>query len=892
MPSLLRCAFVALLVASLAACGAEPDPPDRAPGIRTCGNGHVEFGEACDDGNVFTEPCPYGAASCTVCDAGCALVPGAVSACGDGVLDPVHEGCDDGNAITESCAYGQRCSVCDASCTVRMLEPRVCGDGVIDHDAGEVCDEGEANDDAAPEGGCTRSCARPECGDGLLAGDEECEPAGQGTCREDCTVARCGDGRLDPGEACDEGPGNGTGPDRCRVDCVPPTCGDGVVDSGEACDLGIWPLAGASALGDRGCIRRDDGALSCWGSAALEAIPAELAADPAVDVSVGDGFACAVRVSGGITCWGDEPFLQPLAPSPLVPPAGRFLAVSAGAQHACALDDRSQLRCWGRLTGTLRPAGRFAQVVSGDGFSCVRRDGGASTCWGADTFGELELPVGTHTQLAASSTHVCAIRAADGLPVCWGDDREGQVRRAPAEPLRDLSVGAGWSCGLRDDGNAVCWGDPAAIAPQGALARLLPGTRCGVDAAGTIRCGAGAQIPVPANADGGAAPCRLSCAEPRCGDGVLDPGEACDGGDGCSAACERIGSCGDGVVQAAFEACDEPTRACDYGTSCAVCNELCQIGPGAESACGDGVLDPPELCDDGGGWSQIDLGTGGACGITQAGRLRCERIPPPAGNFALVRVGGNTACALGSAGGVNCSGGSLPTPQGTFLALDLGANYGCGVRADGTLHCWSAAHLPWLEPPAAGGWTDVSAGPSTACALRDDGTVRCWGDGLAEADRTPAGAFVAVAAGREHLCGILVSGALRCWGPAFGGESTLRPPVGSYTAVVSGGRTTCALDPRGEARCFGTAGLVASSGRFVALAASEAEVCGLRPDGRSVCFADGQPFPRGNDDARPDACRTDCTPARCGDGVVDSGEWCDDGNTADGDGCSAVCVFE
>jgi uncharacterized protein (TIGR03382 family) len=30
----------------------------------------------------------------------------------------------------------------------------------------------------------------------------------------------------------------------------------------------------------------------------------------------------------------------------------------------------------------------------------------------------------------------------------------------------------------------------------------------------------------------------------------------------------------------------------------------------------------------------------------------------------------------------------------------------------------------------------------------------------------------------------------------------------------------------------------------------------------------------------------------CGDGFVDSGEECDDGNTLSGDGCSDVCVDE
>ena len=32
--------------------------------------------------------------------------------------------------------------------------------------------------------------------------------------------------------------------------------------------------------------------------------------------------------------------------------------------------------------------------------------------------------------------------------------------------------------------------------------------------------------------------------------------------------------------------------------------------------------------------------------------------------------------------------------------------------------------------------------------------------------------------------------------------------------------------------------------------------------------------------------------AACGNGVLDPGEACDDGNTASGDGCSATCTIE
>jgi cysteine-rich repeat protein len=40
----------------------------------------------------------------------------------------------------------------------------------------------------------------------------------------------------------------------------------------------------------------------------------------------------------------------------------------------------------------------------------------------------------------------------------------------------------------------------------------------------------------------------------------------------------------------------------------------------------------------------------------------------------------------------------------------------------------------------------------------------------------------------------------------------------------------------------------------------------------------------------PTPCRADCTVPRCGDGILDVGEVCDDGNTVGGDGCSATCT--
>ncbi len=126
--------------------------------------------------------------------------------CGNGVLE-AGEQCDDGNEVD-----GDGCS---ADC---VWEQR-CGDGNVDDD--EVCDDGNN----ASGDGCRSDCQSDErCGNGVLdvARGEVCDDGnemdGDG-CSADCrSVERCGNGMLDDGEVCDEGDTarwDGCGPD-CR----------------------------------------------------------------------------------------------------------------------------------------------------------------------------------------------------------------------------------------------------------------------------------------------------------------------------------------------------------------------------------------------------------------------------------------------------------------------------------------------------------------------------------------------------------------------------------------------------------------------------------------------------------------------------------------------------
>ena len=101
-----------------------------------CGDGIVEVGEECDDGNTDNQD-------------GC-LNTCISASCGDGYVHLNTETCDDGNDSN----YDD----CRNDCT----EP-ACGDGFVQ--PGEDCDDGNESDDG---NGCSGTCQRAGfCGDGI-----------------------------------------------------------------------------------------------------------------------------------------------------------------------------------------------------------------------------------------------------------------------------------------------------------------------------------------------------------------------------------------------------------------------------------------------------------------------------------------------------------------------------------------------------------------------------------------------------------------------------------------------------------------------------------------------------------------------------------------------------
>lgn len=198
------------------------EPTDAcAPGV-ACGNGILEIGEQCDDGNLIDGDCC--SANCTfetagtscadalfcngdeTCDGAGACRPGAPVDCSDGIActtdacDEVNHTCvstpndnrcpDDGQFCTgqETCDTAQGCvssgdpcwggGVCnDATSTCDPIP--VCGNGVVE--PGEQCDDGNPLDGDCCAANCTFEPAGNPCPDGLFCnGDETCD--GGGTC--------------------------------------------------------------------------------------------------------------------------------------------------------------------------------------------------------------------------------------------------------------------------------------------------------------------------------------------------------------------------------------------------------------------------------------------------------------------------------------------------------------------------------------------------------------------------------------------------------------------------------------------------------------------------------------------------------------------------------------
>lgn len=127
-------------------------------------------------------------------------------------------------------------------------------------------------------------------------------------------------------------------------------------------------------------------------------------------ISAGASHACLIDNNELLKCWGDNTFGQlgtttaGNEPSPVTVPSGRWRSVSAGANHTCAIRTDESLWCWGKNTrgalgsGTREStngpvvqvdASKWLSVSAGIDYTCGIQRGGTLWCWGASGYGQL-----------------------------------------------------------------------------------------------------------------------------------------------------------------------------------------------------------------------------------------------------------------------------------------------------------------------------------------------------------------------------------------------------------------------------------------------------------------------------------------------------------------------
>lgn len=267
------------------------------------------------------------------------------------------------------------------------------------------------------------------------------------------------------------------------------------------------------------CAVTASGEARCWGNndvgqlgdgtniARSEPTPVQGLSSGISQVATYSGHTCALTMTGGVKCWGNNEFGQlgngttvsSSTPVDVVGLQTSVLSLAVGRSHTCALLTNGGVKCWGyNGVGQLGDGTAISRstpvdvlgltsgavaIATGGQHTCAVTSEGAVKCWGWNRDGQVgdgttvnrNSPVAVSglssnvSAVAAGASHTCALLAS-GQARCWGSNENGQLgdgtttRRltpvavAGSHTFTALALGGSHTCALTTGRSIKCWG--------------------------------------------------------------------------------------------------------------------------------------------------------------------------------------------------------------------------------------------------------------------------------------------------------------------------------------------------------------------------------------------------------------------------------------------------